>query len=320
VEEQPQGPEQTMGMEQQPQEMQPEQIIEPQPQVVELHEDQSSLAGNETLPQQASSELVLPYIYCIGSVYVTFPSLGVEKEFAQATGRLDATAGLTDQEATRAVLSEDANRYLARSLCYVLRVGGTDAYILRIADPLDLNQLVQTVRPIPTEGDVDAVVGLRGPIASPEECNGLELPTVLVSRIFSFTVDELVQGIPRPEAMTDRQEGPFRTAAREVFNRVRQAGDNLGNTDEDRAKNFAIMRYQGLYAVAAQQFQNNYALQNIEARRSPRSGARSLMLVIFEFTERQTNVEDRYFMEVDVTEENPFLVSSMQPFLGGTLY
>ena len=53
------------------------------------------------------------YVYALGRIEPRFPSLAVEKEFAQATGRAD-TAGLTDRQALHAVLSERQNRYLAR--------------------------------------------------------------------------------------------------------------------------------------------------------------------------------------------------------------
>ena len=55
--------------------------------------------------------------------------MGVEKEFAQATGRADS-AGLTDRETAQAVLSDPANRYLARQLCWVLTIEGIDTYLL----------------------------------------------------------------------------------------------------------------------------------------------------------------------------------------------
>jgi hypothetical protein len=70
----------------------------------------------------------------MGTVEPRFPSLGVEKEFAQATGRA-ATAGLTDRAALKAVLSERQNRYLVRELCWVLTVEGLETYLLRPRDP-----------------------------------------------------------------------------------------------------------------------------------------------------------------------------------------
>ena len=52
-----------------------------------------------------------------------FPTLAVEKEFAQVVGREDTT-GLTDQQALRSLLSDRANRYLARELCWVFAIEG----------------------------------------------------------------------------------------------------------------------------------------------------------------------------------------------------
>src|SRR5437764_11896654 len=60
-----------------------------------------------------------PYVYAIGQIDVRFPSLGLEKEFAQSTGR-GQTAGLSDKQALQAVLSDRKNRYLVRQLCWVL--------------------------------------------------------------------------------------------------------------------------------------------------------------------------------------------------------
>src|ERR671919_224711 len=63
----------------------------------------------------------LPYVYAIGRVEPRFPTLSVEKEFAQSTGKA-ATTGLTDRQALHAVLSNRQNRHLLRQLCWVLSV------------------------------------------------------------------------------------------------------------------------------------------------------------------------------------------------------
>src|SRR5512135_630255 len=51
------------------------------------------------------------YVYALGRIEPRFPSLSIEKEFAQATGRAE-TAGLTDRQTLHSVLSERRNRYL----------------------------------------------------------------------------------------------------------------------------------------------------------------------------------------------------------------
>jgi hypothetical protein len=61
----------------------------------------------------ADSDPLPAYVYAIGRVVPRFRTLSVEKEFAQATGRAE-TAGLTDRQALREVLSQRNNRYLVR--------------------------------------------------------------------------------------------------------------------------------------------------------------------------------------------------------------
>lgn len=138
------------------------------------------------------------YVYALGRVEARFPSLGIEKEFAQATGRAE-TAGLTDRQASHAILTQPQNRYLARQLCYVFTIEGLDTYILQPHDRGDLETFIEAIRPTPRAGDVDAVVGVRGPLAPPEMCNGLTVPMVFVDQIYSFDIDSLVKSIPRTE-------------------------------------------------------------------------------------------------------------------------
>lgn len=254
------------------------------------------------------------FVYAIGRVQPRFPSLAVEKEFAQATGRLEETAGLTDREATRSVLSERANRYLVRQICFVLTIEGLETYILQPRDPADFDLLVDAVRPAPRPADIDVVVGLRGPIAPPEACNGLMVPIVAFDQIYSFDVDSLIEGIPRPESIPARQEERFRSAAEELFYRIMQLADNAGATDEHRALNYLAVRYPAIYATAAEQHGNNASLSGVEVRPSRLSGVRRIMDVVFSFTHRETFVIEKFFVRVDVTEEFPFLVTRMSPY------
>ncbi|MDE2366883.1 MAG: hypothetical protein KGM95_08115, partial [Betaproteobacteria bacterium] len=156
------------------------------------------------------------YVYAIGRVEARFPSLAAEKEFAQATGRAD-TAGKTDQQAFHEVLSQRQNRYLVRQLCWVLTVQGMETYLLQPRDPADIDMLVDAIRPAPAPQDIDVVIGMRGPIAPPEMCNGLMVPIVVFDQIYSFGRDALIKAIPKPEKLTEKQFGP---AAQELFDRI----------------------------------------------------------------------------------------------------
>jgi hypothetical protein len=258
----------------------------------------------------AASSMPLSYVYALGRVEARFPRLSVEKEFSQATGRTDTT-GKTDQQSFHAVLSQRENRYLVRQLCWVLAIQGLETYLLQPRDPADFDLLVEAIRPAPNPNDIDAVIGMRGPIAPPELCNGLMVPIVVFDQIYSFGRDELIKAIPKPEKLTDKQFGP---AAEELFNRIMQMTDNAGATDEHRALNYLAMRYPAIYAKAADEFGRDFSLTAVEARPSSLSSTRRIVDVIFSYTNRNTDFTEKFFVRVDVTEEFPFLVTKMAPY------
>jgi PatG C-terminal len=250
------------------------------------------------------------YVYTLGRVEPRFPSPAVEKEFAQATGRAE-TAGLTDRQALHTVLSQRQNRYLVRQLCWVLTIEGLETYILQSRDPADLDLLVEALRPVPRPTDVDVVIGVRGPLAPPEMCNGLMVPIVVFDQIYSFDIDSLIKSIPRPEQIAAERFAP---AAEELFMRIQQMADNAGATDEHRALNYLAVRYPAIYASAADRHAQNSSLMAVEVRPSRLSGVRKIMDVIFSYTHRQSDVTEKYFARVDVTEEFPFLVTKLSPY------
>jgi hypothetical protein len=254
--------------------------------------------------------LTASYVYALGRVDPRFPSLSVEKEFAQATGRAE-TAGLTDRAALHRILSDRQNRYLGRQLCYVFTVEGVEAYILQPRIPTDIDLLVEAIRPAPRATDVDLVIGVRGPIAPPELCNGLMVPVVVFDHIYSFDVDSFIKAIPRPEKMAATE---FEHAAEELFSRVMQTADNAGTMDEHRALNYCAVRYPALYTMVCQQHAENRSLSAVEARPSRLSGARKVVDVIFSFTHRISDVIEKHFCRVDVTDKFPFLVTKMSPY------
>lgn len=247
------------------------------------------------------------WVYALGRIEARFPTLSVEKEFAQATGRADTT-GLTDRQTLQSVLSQRENRYLARQLCWVLTIEGLDTYILHPRDPADLELLIGSLRPTPSPLDVDTVIGALGPIAPPQLCNGLMVPMVFFDQIYSFDVEALISAIPRPEKITVKD---FESVAREVFHRIMQMADNAGATDEHRALNYLALRYPGIYATVAEAFGRNCTLNTVDVLPSRLSGVRRIFEVIVSFTNRQTDVVEKLFCRVDVTDEFPFLVTKL---------
>jgi hypothetical protein len=250
------------------------------------------------------------YIYAIGRLEARFPLLAVEKEFAQASGRTETT-GLTDRQTLHRILSQRAYRYLARQLCWVMTIEGLETYIVAPRDPGDLELLIEAVRPNPRPSDVDIVIGVKGPIAPPTLCNGLTVPIVVFDQLYSFDVDSLVASIPRPQNVDADQ---FKATAEEVFSRVVQIGDNAGATDEHRALNYLSVRYPALYATVADAQARNASLSAVEVRPSALSGTRRIVEVVFSFTNRASDVVEKSFARVDVTEEFPFLVTRLSPY------
>jgi hypothetical protein len=250
------------------------------------------------------------YIFAIGRIQARFPTLGVEKELAQVVGRSE-TAGQTDWQALHSTLVKRENRYIARRLCWVMTIEGLDTYLLQPRYPGDLDLLIDTLRLGPRPTDVDVVIGVKGPLAPPQMCNGLQAPIVGFEQIYSFDVDTLVKAIPRPHGIAEEH---FSAAAEEVFYRIMQIADNAGAVDEHRALNYLAVRYPAVYATAAEAHGRNAAIASVEVRPSPLTGMRKVVEVIFAFVNRATDVTEKFFVRVDVTEAFPFLLSKMAPF------
>ena len=249
------------------------------------------------------------YVYALGRVEARFPRVSLEKEFAQVAGRAD-TNGKTDREMFQEVLSQRENRYLVRQLCWVMTIQGLDTYLLQPRDPADFDLLLGTLRPASSPLEIDVVIGVRGPIAAPDVCNGLMIPIVSFDQIYSFGRDALMGAIPRP----DKAPKGFEATAEEVFDRVMQLGDNAGATDEHRALNYLVMRYPAIYATVADAHGRNASLTGVDVQPSRLSGARRILDVILSFTNRNNEFTEKFFTRVDVTEEFPFLVTRMAPY------
>ena len=250
------------------------------------------------------------YIYSIGSIAIRYPRPSVEKEFAQVILRTETT-GLSDSQAMHKVLAQRDNRYLARQLCWVQTVEGLETYILLPRDPADFELLVEAVRPRPGPLDIDVVIGVKGPIASSDLCNGLMVPIVAFDQIYSFDRDSLIKSIPRPEPIPAEE---FAAAAEEVFDRIQQLADNAGATDEHRALNYLAVRDPAIYKTTAEAHGRNCSLTAVEVVQSRLSAVRKVVTVVFTYTNRATDVQEKYFLRVDVTEEFPFLVTKLSPY------
>jgi hypothetical protein len=196
-------------------------------------------------------------------------------------------------------------------MCWVMTIEGLETYILVPRDPADISLLVDALRPAPSPADLDCVIGTRGPIASAEMCNGLLVPIVVFDQIYSFDRDSLIKAIPRPEKTPAKE---FAAAAEELFDRIMQMTDNAGATDEHRALNYCALRYQAIYANTVDAYARNESLTAVDVQPSPLSGTRNVVEVILSYTNRSTDVVQKFYCRVDVTEKFPFLVTKLSPY------
>jgi hypothetical protein len=177
-------------------------------------------------------------------------------------------------------------------------------------DPGDYDFLIQSIRPEPKPTDIDVVVGVPGPLATPELCNGLVVPIVYFDQVYSFDRASLLDGLPKPQKDADK----FTAAAGDMFDRFMQQADNAGSTDANRALNYLAVRDPSIYAQAAHALAQNSSLTAVNVQPSPLTGVRRIVEVIFSFTNRENDVAQKYFARVDVTEEFPFLTSKLSPY------
>jgi PatG C-terminal len=261
-------------------------------------------------PDPAAGSAAPRFVYALGQIEARFIGDSVQREYAQAVGRMDTT-GLADQEAMHAVLSERENRYLVRKACWVLTVERLDTYGLMPADPGDFDLLIDALRPNPQPGDLDAVIGVLGPFGPPDACGGSMLPVVVFDQLYSFDRDALLKAIPRPKEIAAKE---FTAAADELLTRIMQLADNAGATDDHRALNYLVLRYPAIYETAATCHAQELSLTGVDTRPSRLSGARNIIDVVFSYTGRRTDVTEKYFVRVDVTEQFPFLVSKLAPY------
>lgn len=256
----------------------------------------------------------LSYVYTIGKVVHRFPNRSIELELAQAIGRKpeEETRGRTYEEVIHKALTDRANRYIARQICYVFKIEGLETYVLVATDPLDIDRLADALRPAPAGMmDIDVIIGRRGPIASPEMCNGLMVPIVMVDQIYSFDRDALMKAIPRRKNTSEDQ---FRKTSDSLFNHIIQLADNAGATDEHRALNYLVVRYDEIYHRTQMLLDENYSFTGIEVRPSRLSSTRKVVDVVFSYENRTNRATQKWFCRVDATEEFPFLISPMQEY------
>jgi hypothetical protein len=261
-----------------------------------------------------SPDAAQSYVYAIGSLRAEFPSESLRKEFQQAAANLDTA--VPDQDLVYTVLSQGQYLYIAREICWVLRIDGdVDSYICRPRTYVELDAFVQSIKPPFTAGErsYTVVIGPRGPLAGPEACNGQPLPIVVCNEIYYFTTLAFVEAIAKATKVDP-------ALVRSTFEELLSLTDNAGNTDEDRALNYVLLRYPGVYTLATTMLDPGLpplgasSLRGVTARLARVQGTRRIVDVIFQYEQRETGELTDWFTRVDVTGQFPFLVSKLSRY------
>lgn len=261
----------------------------------------------ETLP--------ISYVYAIGRISFTFPSESIRQEFIQILGRgeEEAIKGLATPEVMHKILTNENNRYLARELCWFLTIENNKVYILVPRDPWDIDKLIQALRPAPGTGDIDVVIGRRGPLASPEMCGGEILPIVIVDQMYSFDREALLKAIPKRKHRGS--EAQFIKTAEDTLNYIMRMADNTGATDQHRALNYLAVRYDEIYHKTQSMQDDNYSLTDIEIRQSRLSVTGKDVRVFFIYESRTNRgAPRRLSVKVDVTGKYPWVKEGLDDY------
>lgn len=251
-----------------------------------------------------------PPVYAIGHVEARYPTLGIEKEVVQVVAR-EGLSG-TDQRVLYEVLKKPHNKYLTRRLCWVLRIEGFDAYLLKPEDPgYGFDLLVESIKPSEHNLDMDLIIGNKTGTASPSLCNGAVLPIVTFDQLYSFEQDHFLNMVRADDKSKTKAE---RESDQALLHHLLQLADNTGVEDEHRALNYLTVRYAKMYQRVGDRHKAGFQLSGIHVKPSRISTDRKVMQVIFEYRNRQSDFTEKDYTRVDVTEKYPFLVSPLQPY------
>lgn len=251
------------------------------------------------------------FVYVLGKIQTKFPSLGIKKEYFQAVERLD-TAGRTDYEVMKTVISNKENQYLLKHIRWILTMEGIEIYNLKPSNPTDFNLLAESLTS-PSSTDVNVVIGTCGSESTSNMHQDHKLPIVHFDQIYSINLNTLMKTLPKPRDKA-KEGKDYSAKSEELLHRIMQMSDNVGAIDEHRALNYLAARYPACYEKTVEMHHKDFSLSAIEVKTSRLSRSRKILDCIFTYTNRKTDINEKWFCRVDSTELFPFLVTSLSPY------
>jgi hypothetical protein len=258
-------------------------------------------------------------VYAVGQLTPQFPSIGVEKEFAQLTSGSHQGAQV-EIGLLKETLNNPENRYLGRHLSWIFTTQHIETFAVLPRDDADMVRLAEVISP--AESQVMHVVVGRSPRTTTDAPGApLGLPLVVADQVLAFTLAEFAEAIPDAEESQDQESAStdtgdsreqFNTIVHDLFLRLTRRTGNHGIAEEHRALNYIAVRYPPVYHAVMQAHSEGKILSAVDTGHS-HSGNRRVASVRLTFRHRRTEITERYQCLVDVTEVFPFLVTTLHP-------
>lgn len=282
----------------------------------------------------------MEFIYVLGSVDIRFPDQSISEELQtiardhnirpqpiqRGDGNNDSEKGVQERkdEELRAwyfrVLKLPAARYVARQVCWILKVEGQLAYHIELRDLHDLDDLISCLEHS-ADADLDLFVG-SSPLSEVEKCPGLTGRVLTVEFLSSFKKVDLIQWfgtVPKKQRSPGsrrRTTEDGESAPNELYEMLVQGADNFGHTDDQRALNYLAVRYKPLYELYSRKvLKDDWNFTGVEVFTSRLSGNRHIVDPVFTFERSELKAVERYFVRVDVSHMFPMIVNHVARYV-----
>ena len=265
------------------------------------------------------------YIYAAGNLFPYFPTVGLKEEYDSAVRVLNATTNQkVDPKDYYAVFSHkdshgyEVYRYIAEQVSWILKIDNQDVYVLLPSANDELTEFIFTLKRDEntnlTDDMLSVVIGVQGPMAPRELCEGAPLPMVMCKHIYSFTSETMLKELSKNINTTS-------TYISNVLNSL-LSKPNVGASDSDRARNFIAYRYSTIYIDTSSSqpstpssSEDNEYLESMEAQPSLASSDRRVIDLIFTYKKIVSGRTNSSFVSVDVTDQFPFLHSDLTVYI-----
>lgn len=266
----------------------------------------SATAVNAPTAETMATTVDTPsYVYALGRIQAQFPSSSVENLYKEVVfQKFGPNAGA---KSLFEVLSMPEHLFLAKKMCWVLTIDGTDCYVLQAKTPALLNAFIKALQPKPTQ-QFEYVVAQLGDYAANNLCAGRTMKMAYVHQIQSSTIEDYCQVLSQ---QTDVELSKIKP----LFNSMLKFCRNAGDLPAQRALNYVSLKCTGLYKIftAPMLAQNKEGIEfeQIEAISSAGNSERQVVTLIFSYLNPESKRVEKQHINIDVTELYPFSCSEL---------